>query len=170
MSSHQTVGLECRAGQDEYSQKKLKDMKEDNIHRVRCTKDIILSIATVAIGIILCLLGSTGAGILGAIVVASGLFMLFTLKTAYKIDGQEGLFKRKSYDLPTSKKEAAMSFLQGKSQTLDKGNGSGLILYLYHDSSMQKGFAQLYEYAQYEYNLCTELVQLNPQQIASLVG
>jgi len=134
--------------------------------------DVVIALLCAVVGIALCLIGGAGAAIMGAIMIALGVFLFLILKSRFKIEGDPTPYKRETIDLPSSRKESVIDFLSGKKDDLDttKGAGTGLILYLYTSPEQADGYCDLYEYAQYEYKDCTGIVKVNAKQIERLHG
>lgn len=140
----------------------------NNIKRVRSAKDLIISIIFLAIGFGLMFLHSDSMYILGVTLIVLGGILFLAQRSAFKIEGKEGTYLRKSFDFPNNKKESVLAFLEGKNDKLENSNTGSLLLYVYYNRDKSAGFGELNEYTMYEYKPCTELMPLGKKQLEQI--
>lgn len=143
-------------------------METVNIKKTRSAKDIIITLAFLAGGVAL-LFCSDSMFILGCTVIAFAVILFLAMKSSYVIEGKEGSFKRKTANYPKTKKEELVSFLEGKSDKVVAEAPGGLLMYIYYRSDKSSGFAQINDFAQYEYKPVTDLMALDSAQVKALI-
>jgi hypothetical protein len=140
----------------------------NNIRRVRSFKDLAISSVIIIAGIICLYLNSDSMFILGVTLLTLGVILVLALRSAFRIEGQEGTFLRKTYDFPNNRKESVIAFLEGRSDRLESSNTGSLLLYIYYKRDRSSGFGELNEYTMYEYKPCTGLMKLDPKQLSQI--
>lgn len=97
----------------------------------------------------------------------TGLILILVLKSGYIIDGKQ--FKRITYNLDKSEKEKVLAYLKGASAFVPENGNGALLFYVYQNRKELSGYARLYEYINYGYQPCSELVRLTETQVSQLV-
>ena len=131
---------------------------EKNFIKVRSIKDIIIS-ASVLIAGVVCIIIPSGVSlnILGALLIAAGLFFVFALKSACKDPETGKVYKKTERFFPQSKKDSLIAALQHDLSGFDfteEDKGNGLRADIYFDGK-DSVFVQLYEYIPYQYQVCS---------------
>ena len=146
---------------------------EKNFIKVRSTKDIIIS-ATLIIAGIVCILIPSGVSlnILGALLIAAGLFLVFALKTACKDPETGKVYKKIERFFPQSKKDALLTALKSDLTSIDlqeEDKGTGLRADIYYDGK-DSVFVQLYEYVPYQYQVCSPCFEFTAEHAQKLLA
>ncbi len=143
-------------------------MENVNIKKTRSAKDIIVTLVFLAAGVAL-LFCSESMFILGLTVILFAVILFFAMKSSYVIEGKDGSFKRKIANFPKTKKEELVSFLEGRSGKAVPEAPGGLLLYVYYRSDKSSGFAQIFDFENYQYSPITEMLPLGAEQVKALV-
>ncbi len=143
-------------------------METVNIKKTRSAKDIIVTLVFLAAGVAL-LFCSDSMFILGCTVIAFAVILFLAMKSSYVIEGKEGSFKRKIANFPKTKKEELVSFLEHRSDKAAQEAPGGLLLYVYYHSDKSTGFAQIFDFENYQYHPLTDLLPLDAAQVKALV-
>ncbi len=142
---------------------------EKEIRRVRSAKDIIISSLFIVAGIVSVMVPSASMTILGIVLIVLGALLLMSLKSVYIIGDDPVRYYKRTYDCCNGNKEAIISFLNNAGGRFEAGDGTGgLLMYAYINKEKTSGYAQLFEYSQYQYKACTGLVTLSGSQISAL--
>jgi len=141
---------------------------EIKLKKVHTSKDVTLSVITVAVGIGLFFL-NTG---LGAFIAACGILMLLFWKGGYKRVGDNTLLQKKAFDVSHACRESLKGFLEGKDvePQLNTTNEGGIIrLEAYYNAAASLAYAQLFDFSNYTYEPSTELVELRGSRADKLI-
>lgn len=146
---------------------------EKEFERVRSLRDIIISAAMAAVGIVLIILPtSVSVNIFGTCLAVPGLLMLLFLKTDYR-DVETGVhFRRFIKYYPASRKAEILSALKTDPSQMDwseKSVSDGLMLDVYEGREKSLVYARLSEFVPYSYEPCSEWFQYDESKAAALV-
>ena len=141
---------------------------EIKLKKVHTQKDLSISAIIVAAGIGLYFLHSG----LGAFIAVCGILLLLFWKSGYKREGENTLLQKKAFDVSHACRESLKDFLEGEDvePQLDTTNEGGIIrLEAYYNAAESLAYAQLFDFSNYAYEPCTELVELRGSRAAKLI-
>ena len=129
--------------------------------RVRSTRDIVISVALLILGVALVVLTNIeAANICGYLLVLTGLVLLPVLKTAYRDAETKALYFKKDLYFLREMKDSIIKELESRPEKIDMsqaGKGQVLLLRVYYSKSAARAYMQLSEYVPHEYKPCTEV-------------
>lgn len=143
---------------------------QDKIKKTRSTKDLIISLAMLLGGVAMCFSIDGTVVILGIMFIISGIVAFFTLKTSFRIEGDETVYQCKTIHQPALRIDYTEAFLKGETPTFEYVRGDGLMLYVYHNADNTQGYALLKEFVDYDWKDHGELYKLNVNQISQLMS
>lgn len=106
---------------------------------------------------------STGMMILGGTLILAGIIVFFFLKSGYRLEGEEGVFKKKEHFFPDSRYDVIYSEINAGRMLTDFSDEDKAIvvrLDLYRNKSNGKVFGHLFKYVPYDYVEKVPLIQL----------
>ena len=136
---------------------------EKRITKVRTAKDIIITIALLVLGAACFAFRSTGMMILGGMLIFTGIALLVVLTSGYRLEGEEGVLKKKEHYFPDSKYDVIYSEINAGRMITDYSDEDKAIIVrldVYSNSSGKK-FAELYKYIPYDYVRKIELTEVS---------
>jgi len=141
------------------------------VTKKRSVKDWIISLVVLVAGIALMCSGSSDLLVLGAFLTVVGIILLLVLKSSYHFEGASAGYKRHTLEYSAALKQDVTDFLNGKTNRLPKAEGTGgLLVYVYENPSADPaGFAQVFEFSQYEYKPVGDVYKLERHQVDSLL-
>ena len=143
---------------------------EKKIKRTWSVRDILISVIIAAIGVALLFTKSDSMFILGIVLIIFGGVLLLCLRTSFRLDTEQGAFRRKTANYPKTCKGDIIAFLEGKSDKMVKEAPGSLLLYVYYRPDMSWGFAELNDYEDYEYKPITDLLTLTSEQVKTILS
>ncbi len=145
---------------------------EKNFKRVRSVTDIIITVLTIIVGLVLSIVPpQVSIHILGYLLVLTGFILIFVLRSAYKDETGE-FYKRKQKYFAQSKQGYLSQALKGNIETIDLSGedaGTGLRLDIFYSNKSGKVFVQLHEYIPYVYQPCSDFYEFNITNAAKLL-
>ena len=141
---------------------------EIKLKKVHTQRDLSISAIIVAAGIGLYFLQSG----LGIFLAACGILLLLCWKSGYRREGENTLLQKKALDVSHASRESLKDFLEGKDvdPQLDTTNKGGIIrLEAYCNAVESLAYAQLFDFSNYSYEPCTELVELRGSRADKLI-
>ena len=141
--------------------------------RVRSTKDIIISVALLVLGVALIVFTNIeAANICGYLLALTGLVLLPVLKTAYRDAETKALYFKKDLYFLREMKDSIIKALESSPEKIDMsqaGKGQVLLLRVYYSKSAARAYMQLSEYVPHEYKPCTEVYVYDISQVEGLL-
>ena len=141
--------------------------------RVRSTKDIIISVALLVLGVALIVFTNIeAANICGYLLALTGLVLLPVLKTAYRDAETKALYFKKDLYFLREMKDSIIKALESSPEKIDMsqaGKGQVLLLRVYYSKSAARAYMQLSEYVPHEYKPCTEVCVYDISQVEGLL-
>lgn len=141
---------------------------EKTFKKVHTAKDLAISAILVAAGTGLYFLN---AG-LGLLLAACGLLMLLFYKAGYKCQGDNVLLKKYAMDIPRTCRESIKEFLEGKNvepKICKDDNGAVVRLEVYCNDARSVAYAQLFDFANYDYVPLSGIVELRGPRADTLI-
>lgn len=124
-------------------------MKEKQVKIAYLPGDIALLALVFSLGAVCLLLGGGWSGT-GVIIILCGLMMVPFQHHGYRIEGRRGLFRVREILLSRENREEILSFLDGKTDTLDLHPvcRGGALVEVYYRSGDERMLARYYDYDQ----------------------
>ena len=146
---------------------------EKNFVKVQSSKDIIISISLIALGVALAVLPLGGAtNVTGVCVAITGLILLFLLKNGYKDSSTGERYSKKELYYHISMKNELITQVTQKPDFMEPGcdeSNNALRLVIYYSEKSGKAYLQLFEYVPYKYEARTDVIEYNLAQVAQLL-
>lgn len=150
---------------------------ENKTIRVRSNKDIITFTSLLIIGALMCgILRSASGVVAGTTFIVLGIILAIVLKSEYVIAGEH--YHRVTLNCDRKSRDGITSFLSGRTPEFHHQEGDGaLLLYVYASNGRKKGdnagrngygYAIMYEFSNYEYRPCTDLIPVSDTQIKKM--
>lgn len=133
-------------------------------------QDVLVIAAVAAVGIV-CLLLSNGGwlNVIGWFIVLCALMMIPFYHHGYRIKGRNGVYRCKVVLMTMEGKQEILSFLEGKSDTLDLGRfrKGGALVEIYRRNGGPM-LARYFDYAEHLAGNDYALHEVTPEQVAKL--
>lgn len=142
---------------------------EIKIKKVHTLLDLVISAVVLAIGVGVYYV-LPGWGILLGLI---GILLFAFYKRSYRRVGDRTSLKQKDRDLARESRDAAMAFLQGRSDELQlspAGDGDHLWLDVYYNAESAVAYAQLFYVAENRFDPATQLVELKGDKARKLIA
>ena len=143
---------------------------QDKIKKTRSTKDLIISLAILLAGVAMCVSSDSSVVICGIIAIIGGIAAFFSMKTSFKIEGDDTVYQCKTINQPSLRIDQTEAFLKGETPNFEYIHGDGLMLYVYYNADKTQGYALLKEFVDYDWKEHGELYQLNVNQLSQLMS
>ena len=133
------------------------------ITKVRTGIDYIVSLVLLLGGAACFAAPSTGMMILGETLILAGIIVFFILKSGYRLEGEDGVFKKKEHFFPDSRYDVIYSEINaGRMLTDFSDEDKAIVVRLdVYIGSTGKTFAELYKYIPYDYVRQIELREVS---------
>lgn len=146
---------------------------EKNFVKVQSSRDIIISISLIVLGIALAVLPLGGAtNVTGICVAITGLILIFLLKNGYKDSSTGERYAKKEQYYHINKKNELIAQVAQNPQSLEAGtdeSNNALRLVIYYSEKSGKAYLQLFEYVPYKYEARTDMIEYNLAQVNKLI-
>ena len=142
---------------------------EIKFNGVHTAKDLTISAIVLAAGIGLFFVSPVAGVALGV----CGLLMFLLYKTAYKRDGEDLPLKKKAMDVAQSSRQSLKGFLDGEDvdPELNTTLSGGVVrLEAYYNREASVAYAQLFDFAGYNYEPATEVIELRGDRADKLIS
>ena len=136
---------------------------EKKISKVRTTVDIIVVLVLLLGGAACFAAPSTGMMILGGTLILAGILVFLILKSGYRLEGEDGVFKKEEHFFPDARFDVIYSEISaGRMISSFKDEDKAIVvrLDLYRNKSNGKVFGNLFKYVPYDYVEKVPLIQL----------
>ena len=145
-------------------------MTTKKIRKIHRLTDILISAATLIIGIVLTALVPSLAW-LGISLIIAGAFMVPFYKTGYKLKDVDGMFRKEEFILPSECKSEIASFIEGESEELniDPFNKGGLLLEIYSSPDKSRMYGQISDYENCVFTSQCKISELSPGKLEALL-
>ncbi len=139
-----------------------------NIKKVHTSRDLVVSLGLIIIGIGLYFVNPGCAVCIGAL----GILLLFLYKVGYRIGDDRTVYRKRSVDLCRGCKEPLVDYLEDRARTLEikEGADGGCIrVDFFYTSDKAKSFVQIYDFHSYEYQKDGDLREVPADKTAVLL-
>ncbi len=144
-----------------------------NFIRVRSTKDIVISVSLLIIGLTLATIpNADGANLGGCTLIVAGVLLGWLLKSGYKDEESCEKYFRKEYSFLGDMKTPILQALASAPDTIDlskEGRGQTLIFRIYYSKRSGKAYLQLFEYIPHQYEACSEMYEYEISKVKKLL-
>ena len=146
---------------------------EKNFTKIRSIKDYLIS-SLLILGGVICIIIPSGVSIniLGALLIFTGTFLFFVLKSSYKDEETGKIYRKIERFYPQSQKEVFLRALKTRLDSIDtneEDKGNGLRMDIYTDGKEQV-YIQLFEYVPYNYIKCSDFYSFTHSESAKLLA
>lgn len=139
-----------------------------NIKKVHTSRDLVVSLGLIIIGIGLYFVNPGCAVCIGAL----GILLLFLYRVGYRIGDDKTVYHKRSVDLCRGCKEPLVDFLEDKAPTLEikEGADGGCIrVDFFYTDAKSKSYVQLYDFLSYEYHKDGDLREVPTEKTPELL-
>lgn len=143
---------------------------ENKVRKVYRSSDLGITAAFLAVGAVLTIFVPSCRW-LGILLLISGVIMLPTLKTGYRIPGTDGIFIKKEHLLPRECRAEIISYMADESVGLDIDPFAmgGLLMETYSNADGSMIFAQLFSYETCVYSSLNDITRISREQFDNLM-
>lgn len=127
---------------------------EKKITKVRIGIDYIVSLVLLLGGAACFAVSSTGMMILGGTLILAGIIVFFILKSGYRLEGEDGVFRKEEHFFPDTRFDVIYSEISAGrmiSSFQDEDKAIVVRLDLYRNKVSGKVFGHLFKYVPYDY-------------------
>lgn len=147
---------------------------EKEFIRVRSVKDIAVSVILAAAGILLAAIpSSVPLNIIGYVLVFTGLFLFFAMKSSYRDKETGESYCKKERYFPQSMKESiSKAFESPGDNEIDlpgEDKAIGLRVDFYYSKKTSEAYVRLYEYVPYQYVPASGYFRCHVKRIGKLI-
>lgn len=144
-------------------------MKKKAVKKAFLPQDIVVLVLIFAAGAACFLLGG-GWQELGVLILLSGALLVPFYHHGYRLEGQKGMFRIKEISLSRENRDEILSFLEGKTETLDlqAWQKGGALVEVYYRKSDGFMMARYFDYADFLNGTEYPLYEVSAQQVSAL--
>jgi len=147
---------------------------EKEFVKVRSFKDVAISISLIIAGTVIAVLPvSVSLNITGYVLLFTGIFLFFTVKSAYMYSGSGKIYRKKEKYFSQGDKEMISRVFTSRTDEIaelpPEDKASSVRLDIYYNEKEGQGFARMYEYVPYQYVPASPLYECSLGRIQKLL-